>query len=167
MSEASRAILPTHKLILAEKAITYRTIHRHSLEIQSDRIDSQETAKAFLGPILDESPVEALYAVALNSSGDLMGILRVSQGTVDRAACYPRELVSFLLIETNATSLILAHNHPGGRCEPSAEDLALTARLSDILKPLGVRLLDHFIYATGRPGRDGEWHSLRTSGQIP
>jgi DNA repair protein RadC len=164
---ASKPLLSTHKLILAEKAVAYRTVRRHSADIRCDQLDSQDKAKAFLGPLLDELPVEALYALALNSSGDLVGILRLSQGTVDRAACYPRELVSFLLIDTNATAVILAHNHPGGRCEASSEDLALTSRLVEILKPLGVRLLDHLIYATGRPGHPTEWYSLRTAGHIP
>ena len=164
MVSASPSLLPIHKLVLAEKAIAYRTIRRHTLPMPADALDCQDKVKALLGPLLDERPVEALYALALNSSGDLVGLLKVAEGTVDRAACYPRELVSFLLIETNATALILAHNHPGGRCEASSEDIALTNRLVEILKPLSVRLLDHLVYATGRPGRSGEWYSLRTAG---
>lgn len=51
------------------------------------------------------------------------------------------------VIALNATSVILVHNHPGGRAEASREDRALTARLSELGRSLGFRVLDHFIVA--------------------
>jgi len=149
---------------VAEKAVYYRQIHRHSIPLPVEPVDSVEKAKLLLGRILDQKPIEGLYAVALNSSGDFLGLIRVAEGTVDRASVYPRELVSFLLLETNATALILAHSHPGGQAEPSNEDKALTTRLQGILRDLGVKLLDHFIYACSRPGRAPEWVSMREGG---
>lgn len=160
------ALTRRNRLILAEKAVTYKTVKRHACEFRSEQLDSQEKAKEFLAGLFDSKPVEALYAIALNSSGDLMGITKLSQGTVDRASVYPRELVTFLLLSTNATALILGHNHPGGKAEASSEDLALTSRLVDLLKPMGVRLLDHLVYASGRPGRPSEWFSLRSAGHL-
>jgi DNA repair protein RadC len=44
-----------------------------------------------------------------------------------------------------AASVIVAHNHPSGRLEPSAEDIALTERLAKAGELLGIRLLDHLI----------------------
>lgn len=154
------------KLILAEMAVTYKTIRRHTYDFRSEPVDNVEKARELLGRLFDRKPVEALYAVAFNSCGDLLGLLRLSEGTVDRASVYPRELVSFLLIETNATAVIIAHNHPGGRKDASVEDVQLTRRLEEILRPLGVKVLDHFICACGRPGIPQEWTSLRTSGAI-
>lgn len=162
----SRPTQTPYRLVVAEKAVFYRKIRRHSIPMPLEQIDSAEKAKLLLAGLFEARPVEGLYAISLNSSGDFLGMVKLAEGTVDRAAVYPRELLSFLLLETNATAVLLAHSHPGGKAEPSAEDLALTTRLKDLLQPLGVRLLDHFIYACGRPGRDGEWISLRERGDL-
>jgi len=154
------------RLIVAEKSVYYRQVRRHSIPISAEPVDTVEKAKLLLGRLLDPKPVEGLYAIALNSSGDFLGLIRVAEGTVDRASVYPRELVSFLLIETNATSLILAHSHPGGKAEASNEDKALTSKLKSILQDLGVKLIDHFIYACGRPGIPPEWVSMRERGDL-
>ena len=72
-----------------------------------------------------------------------------------------RNLLTFLLSETNATAVILSHQHPGGKPAASREDLELTRRVRDMLRPLEVRLLDHVVYALSRLGRPGEWLSMR------
>ena len=154
------------RLIVAEKSVYYCQIRRHSIPIPVEPVDTVEKAKLLLGRILDQKPVEGLYAIALNSSGDFLGIIRVAEGTVDRASVYPRELVSFLLLETNATALILAHSHPGGSAEASVEDKTLTTKLKSLLQDLGVKLIDHFIYACGRPGIPPEWVSMRERGDL-
>lgn len=163
MSQSSEGMT---RLIVAEKAVCYRKVKNHSVMLPIQAIDCAGKVRLLLGHLFESKPVEGLYAVALNSSGDFLGMVKLAEGTVDRAAVYPRELLSFLLLETNATALILAHSHPGGRAEPSTEDLALTRRLQDLLQPLGVRVLDHLIYACGRPGKEEEWISLRERGSL-
>lgn len=162
----STPVLTRDRLIVAERAVFYRQIRRHSIPLPVEPVDSIEKAKLLLGRILDQKPVEGLYAIALNSSGDFLGLIKVAEGTVDRASVYPRGLVSFLLLETNATALILAHSHPGGQAEPSTEDKTLTTKLQGILQDLGVKLLDHFIYACSRPGKPPEWVSMREGGLL-
>jgi DNA repair protein RadC len=65
-------------------------------------------------------------------------------GTVDGASVYPREVVRAAL-NINACAAILAHNHPSGVAEPSAADRAITSLLTDALKLVGVRILDHIV----------------------
>ncbi|MCK5117427.1 MAG: JAB domain-containing protein [Candidatus Aegiribacteria sp.] len=154
------------KLVLCEKTVTYTTTRKHSVEVPLLVLDSPISVKAFLEPLFEESPIEALWAVALNSNNEFLGFIRISQGTVSRAAVYPRELISFLLIESNATAAILAHNHPGGSARPSQEDISLTKRIEKLLEGLEVRLLDHLIYAPGRLGQEGAWVSLKAEGHI-
>jgi DNA repair protein RadC len=177
------------RLIVAEKAIYYRKVRQHSVALPpgiraeartelTNRsagnqllgaalpVDCAERARLLLAHLFEAKPVEGLYAIALNSSGDFLGLVKLAEGTVDRAAVYPRELLTFLLVETNATAVLLAHSHPGGKAEPSPEDLALTTRLKELLQPLSVRLLDHFIYSCSRPGKGGEWLSMRERGNL-
>jgi DNA repair protein RadC len=154
------------RYIVTEKEVTYRTARRHHTTSEVHVIDSPERVRDFMAGLFEQSPVEVLYALALSSANEFLGFLKLSQGTVDRAAVYPRSLLSFLLIETNATGIILAHNHPGGTAKASNEDIALTRRIETLLKDLEVRLLDHIIYAPGSLGRDSQWVSLRQEGLI-
>ena len=154
------------KLILFEKAVKYETVREHTAKIPLVMLYSSMSVKILLEPLFEDSPIEALYAIALNASNEFLGFIKMSQGTVDRASVYPRELMSFLLIESNATAVILAHNHPGGAAKPSREDITLTNRIEKLLEGLEVRLLDHLIYAPARLGQEGCWISLREEGHI-
>ena len=51
------------------------------------------------------------------------------------------------VINTNATSVILAHNHPSGVAIPSTEDRVVTEQVAAVLDSLNVRLYDHIIVA--------------------
>jgi DNA repair protein RadC len=67
-----------------------------------------------------------------------------AKGSISRVAVYPREIVRRALT-LNAASLIVAHNHPSGGVEPSANDRRLTRVLQDSLALIDVRLLDHLV----------------------
>jgi DNA repair protein RadC len=107
-------------------------------------LDSAGAVRQYLRERLGLLRRERLVALLLDSSGRLLAEKDLEYGTVDRASVHPRNLLE-KVVATNATAVILVHNHPGGRAEPSAEDLALTARLQELGKSLGFRVLDHFI----------------------
>ena len=67
-----------------------------------------------------------------------------SHGTVDYAAVYPRNIVQGAL-RRNASAIIMVHNHPSGQCDPSKEDIALTATVKAACKTISINLLDHII----------------------
>ena len=48
-------------------------------------------------------------------------------------------------LSMDAHSMIVAHNHPSGRCKPSPYDITATRRLKDIARALDIELLDHLI----------------------
>ncbi len=68
----------------------------------------------------------------------------LSEGTVDRAAVYPREVAARALA-LSATAVVLAHNHPSGDPAPSDADIAMTRDLNDTLVKLGISLHDHIV----------------------
>ncbi|MBF0281131.1 MAG: DNA repair protein RadC [Zetaproteobacteria bacterium] len=70
----------------------------------------------------------------------------IFEGTIDRTAVYPRELLKRALIE-DAKGMILFHNHPGGSTQASEADLELTRRVVEASALLDMRVLDHFIVA--------------------
>ena len=73
----------------------------------------------------------------------------VTDGSIDEAAIHPREVVKKAL-ELGATALILVHNHPSGSPEPSRADIAITNRIAEAGRLLGIVVHDHVII-----GREG------------
>jgi DNA repair protein RadC len=72
----------------------------------------------------------------------------VSIGTLTASLVHPREVFG-PAIRARAAALVVVHNHPSGDPEPSPEDCALTERLKDGARLLGVDLLDHVVVARG------------------
>jgi DNA repair protein RadC len=68
----------------------------------------------------------------------------VSVGTLDAALVHPREVFRSA-IAANASQVIVAHNHPSGNPEPSAEDITITNRLKKAGELIGIELLDHVV----------------------
>lgn len=90
-----------------------------------------------------------LFAVLLLDAGHRVLAFEVlSHGSLTRATVYPREIIQ-RAFAYNAAALIIAHNNPSGRTEPSPADRALTRSLSDLLGQLDLRLLDHFVIGQG------------------
>lgn len=68
----------------------------------------------------------------------------VSVGTLNASLVHPREVFREA-IKRNASSVVLAHNHPSGDCEPSEEDIRITNRLAEAGRVLGIEVIDHII----------------------
>ena len=82
----------------------------------------------------------------LNSRNQVLRREIVSIGSLNASLVHPRE-VFVPAIALSAASLILAHNHPSGDPTPSEEDLAITRRIQDSGRLLGIELLDHVVVA--------------------
>ena len=81
-------------------------------------------------------------------------------GTVDETPVYPREIVESAL-SCHATAVILAHNHPSGRLQPSPEDIRVTGKIVAACALIDVRVMDHLIV-----GEDG-YFSFSSEGLMP
>ena len=87
---------------------------------------------------------EKLIAVLLNNRCDMIDIIEVSEGTVNRAEGYLRKIAE-AAFSLNASSFVLAHNHPDGNCVPSAADISLTKHYSSIFRDLGLTMAEHIV----------------------
>lgn len=85
---------------------------------------------------------EHFYMIALNTRN--WSVSEVSIGTLDAGLIHPREVFSEA-IKNKAASVIITHNHPSGDPEPSEDDLAITKRLVEAGKILGIEVADHII----------------------
>lgn len=107
-------------------------------------IDSPEKAKEAIGQKLFSHPHEMFACLFLDATHRVLAFAEMFRGSINCATVYPREVVKEAL-RLNAAALIFAHNHPSGDSKPSSQDIELTKKLSDILKVVDVRVLDHLV----------------------
>lgn len=88
--------------------------------------------------------VESFIAIALSKSNKVLGFYKVSQGGITGTVADPRVILQFALL-SNATTLIIAHNHPSGNITPSRQDEELTKKIKTAASYFDIRLLDHII----------------------
>lgn len=82
--------------------------------------------------------------IALSAAKRAVGIEMIFRGTVDSCMVHPRDIVRFVC-ESNATSFIVAHNHPSGEIEPSEQDWSFTRRLVHCGELIEIPLIDHVV----------------------
>ena len=87
---------------------------------------------------------EVFTVLFLDSQHRLIALQEMFRGTLTQTSVYPREVVKQALT-LNASSVVLAHNHPSGTAQPSRADEALTHTLKAALALVDVRVLDHFV----------------------
>jgi DNA repair protein RadC len=111
-----------------------------------------------LGPLFDGAEAEKIAVLHLGDEHQLLALREYAGGAAD--AELPLRVVMAEALQLGTTALIVAHNHPSGDADPSAEDLRVSRLLADTARNLGIRLIDHFIFA------GGETRSLRDLGLL-
>jgi DNA repair protein RadC len=96
-----------------------------------------------------DRPQEHFLCISLNGAYEVNAVRIVSIGLVNRTIVHPREVFAEPL-KDRAAAVVVAHNHPSGNTEPSAEDREITERLASAGRILGVQLLDHVIFSLDR-----------------
>ena len=87
---------------------------------------------------------EIFKAIFLDAAHAVIASQTLSEGTLTSNTIYPRELIK-LALEHHAAALVIAHNHPSGNLNPSADDLSLTRHLFKACRLVNINLLDHLI----------------------
>jgi DNA repair protein RadC len=107
----------------------------------------------------DLSPQENFYVLMIDNQGSPVGHVLVSRGTQTQTIVNPVDAIRPLIL-SGTTRFIVAHNHPSGNPTPSPEDAALTKRLNNAARDIGVTLLDHIVI-----GKNG-YASMRDMGML-
>lgn len=101
--------------------------------------------------------VETVYLLCLDAKCKMLCCKKLSEGDVNTTSLSVRKVVETALT-TNASSVVLAHNHPGGMAIPSSDDIRTTMRIAAALRAVDVNLLDHILVT------DDDYVSLAQSG---
>ncbi len=127
--------------------------------VKQDYLKSPDAVIDFARARLAGKKNEVLMAVYVNSKNIVRGYEIIQEGTVDRAAVFPRKVMEKAL-SYKANGIILVHNHPSGDCNSSEDDKELTWDIAKAGEPLDIRLVDHLIV-----GKSG-YYSFMENGEI-
>jgi len=125
---------------------------------QANCLERPAAVARWLGLKLAPEVQECMGALYLDTRHRLIEHVEHFKGGYDRAAVDPRPIFAAALL-SGCRGIVLYHNHPSGDPSPSAEDLAMTKRINDGCKVLGLELVDHLII-----GNRGRFVSLRERG---
>lgn len=120
--------------------------------------DAATRAIPILRDMLGDADRETFVVLHLNTKHVIVGAEVISVGSLDASIVSPREVYKGAIL-SNAAAIICAHNHPSGNPKPSNEDYAVTKRLSEASRILGIQLLDHIVVGHGQ-----QYTSLRNNG---
>lgn len=109
-------------------------------------METVDDCGAYLLPRFHGLQNETVFLLCLDAKSKIICCRKVGEGSVNSAGIPIRRIVEIAL-DANATSVVLAHNHPGGLAVPSVEDIQTTRRVAEALAPVDVILADHIVVA--------------------
>lgn len=132
----------------------YLVSRTENLEI----LNTIEECGKYLVPHFFGRAMETVFMLCLDAKCKVLCCKEVGEGSVNYAHV-PIQRVVKMALGANATSVVLAHNHPSGMALPSIEDEQTTHNLAKALAAVEIVLVDHLIIA------DGDYVSLVQSGK--
>ena len=120
-------------------------------------LSNLEACGGYLTPRFYGRRNETVFLLCLDAKCKVLCCKEVGEGSVNSAAIPIRRIVEMAL-GANATSVVIAHNHPSGVAVPSNEDIQTTCRLAMALSAVEITLVDHIVVA------DDDYVSMRQSG---
>lgn len=121
------------------------SLRRLEQEVKGQKVlASWQALEDYLRADMSAIRIERVRALLLNTKNVLIRDELLSEGSVDEAAVYVREIMR-KAIDHHASALILVHNHPSGDPQPSQQDIRLTREIIDAARPLNIAVHDHVI----------------------
>ncbi len=117
-----------NKLSELPKVVTSRDAEKQFRAIWSDRLQY----------------IEEMYLMLLNRANRVLGYSKISLGGTS-GTIVDTKVVFQTALKSNASSIILCHNHPSGNLKPSEADQKITKSLKEAGKIMDIVLIDHLI----------------------
>ena len=153
-------------------AAAFQFVRRVQSRISADdfrtaNAGSASGAATLFRRILAASPEkEHFFVLPVNSDlRPLCEPIDISQGSVSKAPVHPRD-VFCEAVRYRAYAILVAHNHPTGDPEPSAEDIEVTKRLIETGRLLGIKVIDHLILGSPQSANGQGFISIRKIGSV-
>ncbi len=145
----------TQYKIVREVTLKYKTGEK----VENYKLDNPEAVHEFLKNKIGDEGQENLVTMNLNNKNEVQSWSLTSRGTVSETIVHPREIFKYAIM-SNASNIIMAHNHPSGYLTPSRQDIQMTLRMVEVGLLIGIPVLDHIVID------HSGYVSLRESGYI-
>ena len=130
-------------LNVAEVELSYKSHIKPADRLKiSDEKDVYSLARSLLEDRIEH--LEEMYMVLLDQALKVLGVALVSKGGVCNTVVDLRIIFQYVIL-SNASRIILVHNHPSGNLKPSLQDDKITKRVYQVASILGIELTDHLI----------------------
>ena len=113
----------------------------------------------YIKPVLEDLPHEEFWIVLLSRANKIIDKQLIGRGGISETTA-DIKLIFKKSIESLASGIILAHNHPSGNLKPSQSDINLTNKIIEASKLMDIKVLDHLIIG------DGNYYSFADEGII-
>ena len=124
---------------------------------QTEILTTLDACGKYLVPRFFGRTKETIFLLCLDAKCKVLCCKEIGEGSVNTASISVRKVVETALA-ANATTVVLAHNHPSGIAVPSNEDIQTTRRIAAALSAVEIHLADHIVVA------DGDYVSMVQSG---
>lgn len=135
-------------------AFLIKLVQRISKETNNKKKNAKQIIKGsmdaarIISGIFEGEKDEIMAAMFLDNSNRVISVKSIAKGHVNSVNVDNRKLLE-AAVRCNASSVILAHNHPHGSAIPSDADLCMTRNLRNLLSGIDIRVIDHIIFADG------------------
>ena len=121
-------------------------LRKNQTEFQPVKILSSDAAYNLIKNFYsdDIEILESFFILLLNNASKAIGYAKISQGGITGTVVDVR-IVAKYAVDSLATSVILAHNHPSGKLNPSQADISITEKVKNALALLDIKLIEHLI----------------------
>jgi DNA repair protein RadC len=138
---------------------SYQYLREIEAEDKISLTTPEKAGRYFISQMAYYREKEMVLCIYVDSKMHILSCERISYGTVNSSAIYPREVLKRAL-QLDCAGIILGHNHPSGVPTPSSDDIMITKRFLSIFKPLSMNVFDHFIVA------DNHYLSMSEKGML-
>ena len=122
------------------------TVKESESEFKKVKITSSKDAYQVIKQFYHEDVeiYESFFILLLNRANETIGFAKISQGGIT-GTVVDTKIIAKYCIDTLASSVILAHNHPSGNLLPSDADDRITLKIKKALEYIDTKVLDHLI----------------------
>ena len=129
--------------------------HKGTKRVFLDKITTPEKGAEIFKNMFGDNSQECLGVICLDTKGRPTHYSTIYKGTVNHIVISPKDILKVAIL-SNATSVILGHNHPSTDLTPSPHDIETTRNIQKACKSVDINLLDHLIINS-----KGEHYSIR------